>query len=248
MNTCIFLVRKKTNEITAYFGFLCLVLTSGVANAGLPTPVDPSSGAANGNFVIWLQGWVGDSAETIALIISTITFLWCAWIIVSKFNETRLSREPDWGSFGLTAIIAGCGHGDQFIRSRSGCWRNLMTEGEPNELDELLPIRLNSDPPVFRGCSLSELLFVAAISAVVLIPILVVLLGFFGYAMMGVGLGFLSTIGGVVFGATVLQKLKRGRPIGHYQLQIILLLDKLSIKKAGLITRGGHWSIGRTNR
>jgi len=77
------------------------------ASAALPTAVDPSSGASGGNFVIWLQGWFGDSAETMSLMISTAGFLWAAWIVLSKFNETRSSNEPDWGSFGLTAIVAG---------------------------------------------------------------------------------------------------------------------------------------------
>lgn len=75
--------------------------------AALPTAVDPTTGAANGNFVAWLQGWIGDGAEAVALFISTAGFLWMAWIIVSKFNETRNSKEPDWGAFGLTAVIAG---------------------------------------------------------------------------------------------------------------------------------------------
>lgn len=75
--------------------------------AALPTAVDPTTGAAGGNFVAWLQGWFGDSAETVALMVSTAGFLWTAWIIISKFNETRNSKDPDWGSFGLTAVVAG---------------------------------------------------------------------------------------------------------------------------------------------
>ena len=83
------------------------LLQSGVAFAALPTAVDPSSGAAGGNFVAWLEGWFGDSAETVALAISTAGFLWMGWIILSKFNETRNAKEPDWGSFFLTAVVAG---------------------------------------------------------------------------------------------------------------------------------------------
>jgi len=89
--------------VTAMFAFM----QTPMASAALPTAVDPSSGASGGNFVIWLQGWFGDSAETMSLMISTAGFLWAAWIVLSKFNETRSSNEPDWGSFGLTAIVAG---------------------------------------------------------------------------------------------------------------------------------------------
>lgn len=112
---------------------------------------------------------------------------------------------------------------------------------------EMLPTRLNKEPPVFRGCSISELIALTGISALILIPTCVVVLAMFGYAMMGVGIGMLATIGGVVVGATQLQKMKRGRPLGYYQLQIALMLDKSRIKKTGLILKSGFWSIGRNN-
>ncbi len=114
------------------------------------------------------------------------------------------------------------------------------------EDSELLPTRLNVEPPVFRGCSLSELIMLAGISAAILIPLSIIVLSMVGYAMMGIGIGSLATIGGVVMGATRLQKMKRGRPIGYYQLQIALMLDNTGIKKTSLVRRSGFWSIGRT--
>jgi hypothetical protein len=51
-----------------------LLLLSVMAQAQLPTPVNPSSGAPNGNYLAFMEGWTGD---------------------------------PDWGSVGLTAVIAG---------------------------------------------------------------------------------------------------------------------------------------------
>lgn len=115
------------------------------------------------------------------------------------------------------------------------------------ENKEILPTRLNVEPPVFRGCSMTELQTIAGLSALTIIPTCVILLSFVGYAMMGVGLGFLASIGGIVIGATQLQKMKRGRPIGYYQLQIGIALDKYGIKKNGLIRRSGYWRVGRTN-
>jgi len=96
----------RMKVVMAWMAIVSL-FTSQASFAVLPTAVDPTTGAANGNFVAWLQGWIGDSAEAVALFISTAGFLWMAWIIVSKFNETRNSKEPDWGAFGLTAVIAG---------------------------------------------------------------------------------------------------------------------------------------------
>lgn len=95
------------NKVALYLAALFAFVQTQAVQAALPTAVDPTTGAAGGNFVAWLQGWFGDSAETVALMVSTAGFLWAAWIVLSKFNETRNAKEPDWGSFGLTAIVAG---------------------------------------------------------------------------------------------------------------------------------------------
>ena len=112
---------------------------------------------------------------------------------------------------------------------------------------EVIPSRLNMEPPVFRGCSISELVMLAGISAVILIPLSLIVFTLLGYTMMGIGVGGIATIGGVFAGTKVLTKLKRGRPIGYYQLQIKLLAHNIGIKKMAVITREGTWSIGRNN-
>lgn len=82
-------------------------LMSAAAQAQLPLPVNPSSGAPNGNYLAFMEGWTGDAVDYIALAISGAGFLWIGWILLSKFNEARSSNDPDWGSVGLTAVIAG---------------------------------------------------------------------------------------------------------------------------------------------
>ena len=86
---------------------LWATLTMVHANAALPTAVDPSTGAANGNFVAWLQGWFGDAAETIALVASTAGFLLAGWIVIAKFNSVRQDPQPKWGEFGVVFIVTG---------------------------------------------------------------------------------------------------------------------------------------------
>jgi integrating conjugative element membrane protein (TIGR03745 family) len=86
---------------------VCIGLFSAQVLAQLPTPVDPTSGAPNGNYLAFMQGWTGDAVDYIALAISGAGFLWVGWILLSKFNEARSSNDPDWGSVGLTAVIAG---------------------------------------------------------------------------------------------------------------------------------------------
>lgn len=77
------------------------------AHAQLPTPVDPSNGPSNGNYLSFMQGWTADAVDYVALAVSGAGFLWVAWILLSKFNEARQSNDPDWGSVGLTAVVAG---------------------------------------------------------------------------------------------------------------------------------------------
>ncbi len=75
--------------------------------AVLPTQTNPSSGDPGGNYLTFMQGWSRDGVAYIALVISGAGFLWVSWILLSKFNEARSSNDPDWGSVGLTAVIAG---------------------------------------------------------------------------------------------------------------------------------------------
>jgi conjugative transfer region protein (TIGR03750 family) len=109
----------------------------------------------------------------------------------------------------------------------------------------LLPTRLNAEPAIFRGCSLSELMGLSALGAMIWLPFWLLLCGFFGLLMMGVGIALLSTIAWVVIGATVLQKLKRGRPIGYYTLNIRLRLEDLKLIPSSFVRRSGVWDIGR---
>ena len=99
-NNFMYKIRDVYVALVAFF-------TSSIAYAQLPTPVNPTSGAPNGNYLAFMQGWTGDAVDYIALAISGAGFLWIGWILLSKFNEARTSNDPDWGAVGLTAVIAG---------------------------------------------------------------------------------------------------------------------------------------------
>ena len=113
------------------------------------------------------------------------------------------------------------------------------------EANELLPVRLNAEPSIFRGCSLSELMLLVTVGGIALVPSSVIVCGLFGYLMMGVGIGLLLVIGWVVIGATVLQKLKRGRPLGFYQLRLRLWLEDLHLLRSSFIRQSQIWDVGR---
>lgn len=116
---------------------------------------------------------------------------------------------------------------------------------EESNHNELLPNRLNAEPSIFRGCSLSELMLLALSGAVVWIPFWLIVCGLLGYLMMGVGVGVLSIIAWVFVGGTLLQKAKRGRPIGYYHLRIRLMLEDRGLRKARFIRKTQVWDVGR---
>lgn len=116
------------------------------------------------------------------------------------------------------------------------------------ETNELLPVRLNAEPSIFRGCSLSELMLLVTVGGIALVPASIIICGLFGYLMMGVGIGLLLVIAWVVIGATVLQKLKRGRPLGYYQLRLRLWLEDLHLLRSSFIRQSQVWDIGRRLR
>lgn len=112
--------------------------------------------------------------------------------------------------------------------------------------NELLPTRLNGEPTIFRGCSLTELMGLAAIGAMIWIPFWIVVCAFLGIVMMGAGIGLLSIIAWVYVGGTLLQQLKRGRPMGYYSLKLRLMFADAGLCRAPFIRESRVWNTGRT--
>jgi len=64
--------------------------------------------------------------------------------------------------------------------------------------------------------------------------------------MMGVGVGVLSIIAWVFVCSTILQRLKRNKPNGYYQLSIRLFLEDKGLIKSKFIRESRVWDIGRS--
>lgn len=120
-----------------------------------------------------------------------------------------------------------------------------MSSHSTYAMNTLLPTRLNAEPPIFRGCSLSELMSLLTLSGIILMPLSIIVCSLFGFVMMGVGIGLLLVMVSMVLMATGLQKLKRGKPVGYYQLRLRLWLDDIAIYRAPFIREGQVWDIGR---
>lgn len=62
---------------------------------------------------------------------------------------------------------------------------------------------------------------------------------------MGLGIAGIAIVGTVVVAATVMQRLKRGRPDGYYRQAVTLKLARLGLIRSPFVIRDGHWSLGR---
>ena len=112
--------------------------------------------------------------------------------------------------------------------------------------NELVTERLNAEPAIFRGCSLSELTAMSVAAALFWIPICLMVAAVFGSVTMGFGIGGVMAVFTVVVGSSIFRKLKANRPNGYYQLALHLWLAKRGLVKTQLVTRGGLWDLGRT--
>ena len=83
--------------------FWCVVSIESTL-AALPTPVAPSTGAPNGNWLDLMKGYAKDAGLVIGLIIALAVFLWMSWILIAKFNEARRG-QADWGEVGVVAVV-----------------------------------------------------------------------------------------------------------------------------------------------
>ncbi len=111
---------------------------------------------------------------------------------------------------------------------------------------EILADRLNAEPVIFRGCTSSELGLIVGFANVVWLPLSLLLAWLLGAITMGFGIAGVGVVATGVVMATVLQRIKRGRPEGYYQQWLRIRLQSMSLYRAPWVLRTGAWDIGRT--
>ena len=112
--------------------------------------------------------------------------------------------------------------------------------------DRLLAERLNAEPAIFRGCSSSELGVIVAVAVTVWLPLGAIIAWLLDAPSMGLGVAGAATVASVVIGASILQRLKRGRPEAYYRHRFALRLSELGLVRSPFITRQGDWVLGRS--
>jgi conjugative transfer region protein (TIGR03750 family) len=111
---------------------------------------------------------------------------------------------------------------------------------------DILADRLNAEPAIFKGCSSSELGIIVGVAALVWLPVSLILAGLAGAVTMGFGIAGVGIVATVLLMASLFQRLKRNRPDGYYQQQIVLWLDDRGLKRSPFVRRSGAWDIGRS--
>jgi len=111
---------------------------------------------------------------------------------------------------------------------------------------DILADRLNAEPAIFKGCSSSELGIIVGVAALVWLPVSLILAWLAGAVTMGFGIAGVGIVATVLLMASLFQRLKRNRPDGYYQQQIVLWLDDRGVKRSPFVRRSGAWDIGRS--
>ena len=111
---------------------------------------------------------------------------------------------------------------------------------------DILADRLNAEPVIFKGCSSSELGVIVGVAALVWLPVSLILAWLAGAVTMGFGIAGVGIVATVLLMASLFQRLKRNRPDGYYQQQIVLWLDDRGLKRSPFVRRSGAWDIGRS--
>ncbi len=114
--------------------------------------------------------------------------------------------------------------------------------------DDILATRLNAEPAIFKGCSSSELGLIVGVAALIWLPVSLLLAGLMGAVTMGFGIAGVGVVATVIVMASLFQRLKRGRPDGYYQQQLLIWLDDRGLRRSRFVRRSGTWDIGRTQR
>ena len=115
-----------------------------------------------------------------------------------------------------------------------------------DDTPDILASRLNFDVIAFRGNTRKEMMVIGLVSLAVTVLVLGTLAKLLiGMFLVGLGLSFPAAIPvGWAF-ATLMQKLKDGKPKGYVKQQFQLWLDDQDIKPSPFIRYSGKWSVRR---
>lgn len=113
------------------------------------------------------------------------------------------------------------------------------------DMQHILGESLNGSMIVFRGCTLVELICILGAATAVWLPVCMVLAWMASMPVAGLGAALFLSFATLLAGSGLLQRIKRGRPDGYYQLAFWLALTRRGYRAGPWVTRVGHWDVGR---
>lgn len=111
---------------------------------------------------------------------------------------------------------------------------------------DVLADRVDIEPPIFKGCSSSELLAMLVVAVAVWLPLSVLLALAIGKVAFALAILAVGVIGSVYVGACVFQRIKRNRPDHYYVHMVTRSLHLSGLWSSPLTWRSGYWDIGRS--
>jgi conjugative transfer region protein (TIGR03750 family) len=109
----------------------------------------------------------------------------------------------------------------------------------------LLAERLNTEPPVSRGCSVIEILAILAGAVGLWLPLGGVLGWWQGAFQLGLAGGVIAIVLTMAVVPTILQRMKRDRPHGYYQHWFAVRFHDWGLGRSPYIRTAGFWDLGR---
>lgn len=122
--------------------------------------------------------------------------------------------------------------------------REASLDGEQDG-GSVLADRVDSEPPILRGCSSSELVALLAVAVALWIPLSIVLALALGKLPLALGFLAIGVIASVWFGSGAFQRIKRNRPDHYYVHAALRFLHLRKWWTSPFVWRSGWWDIGR---
>jgi conjugative transfer region protein (TIGR03750 family) len=110
----------------------------------------------------------------------------------------------------------------------------------------LLADRVDAEPPIFRGCSSSELLAMMVISITSWLPLSIIAALIVNRPAYFLGILAVGVLGTMYFGAGVFYRIKRNRPDHYYVHYVKKFMHTRKLRTAQFTWRSGIWDVDRT--
>jgi len=112
--------------------------------------------------------------------------------------------------------------------------------------EDILADRVDVEPPIFKGCSSSELIALLLMAVAVWIPLSILISLMLGKVAFALGIIACGVIGTVFVGAGIFQRVKRNRPDHYYMHAIQRFLHVRKWRTGPFVWRSGIWDISRS--